>query len=151
MSLNLPYRDDLKHDLSKPTRLDRDVAKHEDRQAKARAKRQREREADAAWRVLREQIWRRDGGVCRATGQPLELYHESPLRMTQTHHIVWRSAGGKDVSSNLISVSARIHDEIHAHKLDVSGNGDELVTFTRRNLETGKIERSWDSRPRGKK
>jgi hypothetical protein len=148
----LPRADELPPpDLTKPTRLKRDAQSYDDKLAKNKSKREREKVERAAWLKLREQVYIRDGGICRATGKPLELWDANPYRQMHPHHIKFRSAGGEDTTANVITLDPKIHDEIHAHRLECSGNGNGVVTFTRRNRETGAIERTWLSEPRGKK
>lgn len=57
---------------------------------------------------VRAYVIERDGHVCRGCGQ----YQEHP----HVHHIVYRSQGGKDVPSNLISLCFRCHEMVHRSK-----------------------------------
>lgn len=139
-------------DLSKPTRLSRDVAKYErqrDRMRERRAVEKREREA---WMKVRAEVYARDGGICRALGIRLKLRADDPMLIAQAHHILFRSLGGQDVPENLICLSPEAHALVHGlnRSLWISGDGNGLVTFTRKNPETGRVIEVWDSTPRGR-
>lgn len=137
-------------DLTKPTRLSRDVAKYErqrDRMRERRAVEKREREA---WMKVRAEVYARDGGICRAFGIRLKLRADDPFMIANAHHVKFRSAGGTDELSNLVLVSPHAHDLIHRHELDVAGDdANGVVTFTRKNPETGRVIEQWTSTPRG--
>lgn len=131
--------------LWKPTKLERDLSKWARRVDREKRKAAERRAEAAVWSDLRKRVFARDGGRCRAYGLPLKLYSVNPLEQAHTHHIVFRSAGGQDVMSNLITLSPAAHQQIHQHKLDVAGDGNGVVTFTVRHLETGKVVEQWTS------
>lgn len=45
------------------------------------------------------------------------------------HHIVYRSAGGDDVESNLITLCAKHHEQVHSSKIEILPNTDGTVIF----------------------
>lgn len=91
--------------------------------------REKRRAEDMAWRQAVATVRKRDGGRCRACGQP----------GTHAHHLVYRSHGGSDEPRNLIWTCAACHRLIHAKVL--------LVTFLRAHpAKTVRFERNtqWD-------
>lgn len=113
--------------LAKPSRLDRDVAKHQKR-VKARAtKRKADRVEHDAWLALRERVFKRDQGLCRFCDRAVHLRHADPEKVAQCHHVVYRSAGGKDVTANLATLCAGCHDAEHKHRIDIKGNADRVL------------------------
>ncbi len=131
--------------LAKPSRFDRTVDKHKRQVKKRSAKRDEHKVEREYWRVITEHIFLRDRGLCRACGVTVRPKHPNPARVAHVHHIVYRSAGGSDHKSNLVLVCARCHDLEHRHIYSMAGNGDELVTVTLRNAETGRTVSQHDS------
>lgn len=76
-------------------------------------------------------VFKRDGWTCRVPG----CYSRSNLH---AHHLKFRSQGGLDILSNLITVCSTCHDKIHRStdgKVTVTPIGDEFdandkLTFT---------------------
>lgn len=58
--------------------------------------------------TTRTHVIERDGSVCRCCGLYVEVPH--------VHHIVYRSQGGLNLPSNLISLDMRCHERIHSNK-----------------------------------
>lgn len=132
--------------LAKPSRLDRDVAKHQRRVSRAKAKRETDKADAAKWRAIGNAIFKRDRGKCRACFMPLHQRADiNPTRRAQAHHIVYRSAGGSDATANLITLCAVCHHWEHQHKIAISGDGDALVSICYTNPETGKLIQQWSS------
>ena len=131
--------------LLKPSRLDRQVDKYEKRMAKAKAKKAEDRQAAVVFSENRRQAYKRDNGLCRVFGVGVKLTSANPLEVGHAHHVRFRSAGGDDSLGNLATVSARAHDLIHRHVLDVTGDANGTLSITQRHLETGRIVRQWDS------
>lgn len=131
--------------LVKPSKLDRELAKHARRQAQASHRKADARRQAAAWNKLADRVFTRDKGRCRATGAVLKRHASHPLEQAQIHHVVFRSAGGGDETSNLVTLSPLAHRAVHEHRLDITGNGDGTVMCRERDLETGRIVRVWDS------
>jgi 5-methylcytosine-specific restriction endonuclease McrA len=67
----------------------------------------------------------RDGWCCRVCGKFSNVRAVGVLHKGHHHHIVYRSAGGQDETSNLCLLCPRCHDEEHAHRLRISGDADE--------------------------
>lgn len=131
--------------LAKPSKLDRDVAKHQRGVIRRSAKRAADKvEADES-ATRRRAIFKRDGGRCRATRRRLKLMSDNPMAVGHVHHIVFKSAGGDDSTRNLILIAPEVHEAIHQHRMDCEGNADVSVMFRKRNLETGKVTDEWHS------
>lgn len=118
--------------------------KAEKRAAKAKRKRDTRGVEMARDEAERRLAYDRDGGKCRATGRWMPFKHASVLRAAHSHHVVFRSAGGDGSLKNRLTVCAEIHDMLHRHILEVSGNPNSRVRFRQRNQETGQIEREWE-------
>lgn len=135
----------------KPSGMERLLAKHAKRVAKGREKRSRDMESSRAWDALRLVIFTRDRGVCRICGTALKFRSDNPREDSDTHHIVFRSAGGPDESWNLITACSwpcheQIHRRVPAAWLDVTGNGDGEIVIQEINPETGRVVRQRESR-----
>lgn len=146
----LPTADELTHDLTKPTRLARDVAKFKRKVERQKDRERLERMEAERWAEIRKIVYARDGGCCRAFGVRLKLRTDNPLELAETHHIQYRSLGGSDALSNLCLLSREAHELEHLHKLVIEGDGNDVVTFVKRNPETGKVIEQWSSTPRGR-
>lgn len=72
----------------------------------------------------------RDKRKCRACLNQADPSALDMLKRGHHHHIVFRSAGGTDESSNLCLLCARCHSAVHAHRLDIAGSADGRLTFT---------------------
>ncbi len=59
--------------------------------------------------AIRPAILRRDGYRCRRCGKRGVPFH--------VHHIVYRSRGGTNAPSNLITLCVPCHEHIHGHKI----------------------------------
>lgn len=59
---------------------------------------------------LRERILARDRYQCQVCGTTNNLH---------VHHILFRSQGGQDDESNMVTVCFTHHDAIHAHRLTI--------------------------------
>lgn len=68
-----------------------------------------------AWRALVTYVMARDGHKCRSCKGGLKL---------DPHHIIWKSAGGQDTKENVAAICRWCHDEIHLHRLSVTGNAE---------------------------
>jgi len=127
------------------------VDRYERRQAQAKATVKKTRARMELRSRLREQVYARDKGRCRATGKPLMLHAASPYLVGHAHHIVWLGRGGQDVLENLVLIDPQIHELIHARvvnaskRIDVRGDGNGTVYFVEVNLETGKQGHEWAS------
>jgi 5-methylcytosine-specific restriction endonuclease McrA len=86
----------------------------------------------AVWLKVCAAVDARDKHRCRACGKPAPINGVGVLQKAHRHHIVYRSAGGQDVSSNLATLCARCHNDVHQSRLDIEGNADIALTFKRR-------------------
>ena len=86
------------------------------------AKRRRQQ---TAYRLLCAKVDERDGLTCRVCRRyvgPAQAHH---------HHIVFRSRGGADSTSNLVRVCVDCHADIHARRVSVSGDADGVLQIAR--------------------
>lgn len=74
---------------------------------------------EANWRVVSKQVDRRDNYRCRCCGQPTNPEAVDLLERGHRHHLTYRSKGGNDVASNVLSLCARCHDAEHRHRLRI--------------------------------
>lgn len=84
------------------------------RQSKARAKARLLAIAD-------ETVMIRDMARCRVCQRP----------GLHAHHIIFRSLGGKDTTDNLCLLCAQCHDDIHQHRVTVTGNANGQLQIER--------------------
>jgi len=70
---------------------------------------------------LRHFVYARDNWHCRHCNNSSGL---------DPHHVVFKSAGGEDVSSNLLTLCRKCHDDVHGGRLKI-----EIVAVTEDNLE----------------
>lgn len=87
--------------------------------------------ADAAnWKAVCQIVDARDKRECRACGKKSNPDGVGLLNRGHRHHIVYRSAGGQDVSANLVTLCATCHNAEHVKRtLRVDGDADERLTF----------------------
>lgn len=71
---------------------------------------------------LKRQCFERDRWRCRHCGRREGLH---------CHHIVFRSRGGLDMLSNLITICFHEHNEVHQEKLWLEGDANGKVLATR--------------------
>lgn len=129
----------------KPSPLDTAIRKHARKRARQAVKTEATRDRALRLSALRRACYMRDAGRCRAYGVPLKLITDNPELLAHAHHLVYRSAGGGDEMSNLVTLSPRAHRDEHEHRLVISGDPSGTLTFVERNLETGKVIRMWES------
>jgi 5-methylcytosine-specific restriction endonuclease McrA len=72
----------------------------------------------------------RDEGSCRCCGRFAPLDGDGGAIPGQPHHIVERSLGGDDATSNLCVVCRDCHRAIHDGTLAVAGDADSSLTMT---------------------
>ncbi len=129
--------------FQKPSKLlaasDRYLAKQKKAAAKRTLKRKAKLDAIAAFQVVRERAYRRDGGCCRVLGIPLKLHSDNPFLVAHAHHVIYRSAGGTDDLDNILTVSLDAHRMEHEHKIDISGHANGVITIATMQPETGKV------------
>lgn len=76
---------------------------------------------------IAQQVDERDGHICRVTGVYLTAGASDPHKRKEQHHMVLRSRGDRDLTEttrNRITISAFVHQLIHAGKLHLSGDAD---------------------------
>lgn len=93
-------------------------------------------ETERVWRLRCKQVDFRDGKRCRACHKRANPDLPGLLR-GQRHHIVYRSAGGTDDSSNLVTLCACDHNDEHQSRLKIeilepSLGADGCLAFWRR-------------------
>lgn len=91
----------------------------------------RKAEADAAWRAVCKAVDARDGRICRCCDKRSDPDATGLLERGHRHHIIYRSAGGKDTTDNLVTLCGACHEDEHRHRLQIEGNPDERLTFFR--------------------
>jgi hypothetical protein len=89
-------------------------------EAKDRRAKERQAEIDACYAAVDV----RDLSICRVTGVHLTAGASDPHKRKERHHMVRRSRGGENETSNVITVSAAIHQLDHAGKIHLSGDAD---------------------------
>ncbi len=88
---------------------------------------------EAQWRAVCKIVDARDKRTCRACGRKSDPDAVGLLKRGHRHHIVYRSAGGEDVSSNLVTLCAVCHDDEHVKRtLEIDGNADDALGFWRK-------------------
>lgn len=73
-----------------------------------------------AWKAVCAAVAVRDGGRCRVCRRALDTLTLGG----DCHHIVFRSQGGRDETSNVVLLCRACHDKVHARVLWISGNAD---------------------------
>jgi 5-methylcytosine-specific restriction endonuclease McrA len=128
--------------IAKLKRQDDKAAK---RKAKTAAKRKAKEAERQAWLRMRMRIYERDKGCCRCCQKPVK-FTSGDWDQASTHHIVYRSAGGSDETSNLVTICMRDHQAEHGHLLSIEGNADGLLSFVRyRFTDAGReVVRQWE-------
>ena len=81
---------------------------------------QRERRAVRAQitKTVRAQVWRRDGGRCRACQR---------RRGTHVHHVRYRSCGGRWTTANDVLLCQACHQDVHARILLIWGTNADVA------------------------
>lgn len=89
-------------------------------------------EKDAAWKAVCKAVDVRDGRQCRCCDKRSDPDATGLLTRGHRHHLVYRSAGGKDETSNLVTLCADCHNDEHKHRLLIEGDPDAKLTFWRK-------------------
>ena len=80
------------------------------------------KQADAAtWKAVCQVVDARDKRVCRACGKRSSLDAIGLTARGHRHHVVYRSAGGRDTSENIVTLCSRCHNDEHQHRLYIRG------------------------------
>ncbi len=104
-----------------------------------------------AWNAVSARVDARDEGQCRVCGTRANPHVTTLLGRLHRHHIAYRSRGGEDITSNIVSLCAACHDEIHIHgTLHLEGDADLRDPIGRlcgikveRNVESGWEVTEW--------
>lgn len=119
-------------------------------------RRKKVNDREANWRTVARQVDRRDNYRCRACGTSTNTDSLDPLEKGHRHHLTFRSKGGQDVASNLVTLCPRCHDAVHVKRslrieaqtaFGADGalsfwrtlNGEEFLS--RREITCGQVER----------
>lgn len=94
--------------------------------------RQNEADKEAAWRAVCKAVDARDGKACRCCDKRSDPEATGLLKRGHRHHIIYRSAGGADVDSNIVTLCAQCHADEHKNKLRIEGNPNVALTFYRK-------------------
>lgn len=97
----------------------------------------RKREDEANWRAECAKVDQRDGKACRCCDKRSDPEATGLLTRGHRHHLVYRSAGGKDVAENLVTLCAACHNDEHKNRLKVEGNPNVALQFFRKSKEGG--------------
>lgn len=134
----------------KPSKHQRQEARHKARVLKAKTKRAEQDGKREKWAAIALAAYNRDNGCSRASGRHLKFRNGSPFTIADPHHIIWKSAGGPDELWNVCTLDRSEHDRVHMRgnyktRLEVEGNANETLTFREFDAETGKLIREWES------
>ena len=87
-----------------------------------------------AWKAVCKIVDARDKRICRACGRRSELDAIGLTKRGHRHHFMYRSAGGSDVSENLVTLCAECHGDEHMHRLYIRGeDANSGLEFWRKN------------------
>lgn len=89
------------------------------------------RRGETALMKLRREVRARDGHQCQSCHVPVFVHASNPLQRAQVHHIQFRSKGGTNDHTNLITVCAECHAKIHIHEIAVRGTNARNVRFVK--------------------
>lgn len=105
---------------------------------------QRIAKAEANKRKVHQAVDARDHYTCRVCGRYCSPLAVGLLQRSHRHHLVYRSAGGKDTTENLCTLCAHCHDDEHHKRIRLSGNADLRDKKTGK-LAGVKVERATES------
>lgn len=97
----------------------------------------RKAEAEAQWRMVCALVDVRDGKACRCCDRRSDPDKAGLLERGHRHHITYRSAGGADLSHNIVTLCAACHDSEHRNQLKIEGNPDVALQFFRKTADGG--------------
>jgi 5-methylcytosine-specific restriction endonuclease McrA len=92
-------------------------------------------------RVVHQAVDARDHYTCRVCGRYCSPRAVTLLERSHRHHLVYRSAGGKDTTANLVTLCATCHDDEHQKRIQLSGDADARDKATGQ-LRGVKVERA---------
>jgi 5-methylcytosine-specific restriction endonuclease McrA len=108
--------------------------------------RKKQRKADQALheRLVYQAVDARDHHTCRVCGRYCSPMAVGLLERSHRHHLEYRSKGGADSTSNLITLCASCHADVHAGRMRLTGDADVKDQATGR-LAGVKVERAGES------
>jgi hypothetical protein len=126
MSLDfIPFADDpdvveeRMKSLVKPSKLDRVLARRDEK-----------RDAEKLERIVNAEVDARDKKQCRCCERKADSNASTLLERLHRHHIVYRSALGEESAANKVSLCAWCHAAEHAGQLKIIGtNANERLEF----------------------
>lgn len=87
---------------------------------------------ETQWRTVCALVDARDERTCRCCDKRTNPDMTGLLR-GHRHHIVYRSAGGKDDTANVVTLCPKCHDDEHIKRtLQIEGNADVALLFFRK-------------------
>jgi hypothetical protein len=93
-------------------------------------KREKARAEARTWLDVCRAVNQRDGFTCRCCGRKCVQTLTRVDNRLEHHHVIPRSGGRDDRSSNVVSLCAACHDLRHVKRtLHISGNADAVLTF----------------------
>jgi hypothetical protein len=95
-----------------------------DMETRAEAKRRRDQLKAAVIESCYRAVDLRDRSVCRVTGRYVVPGASDPSQRREHHHLVPRSRGGEHQTANVVTISAAVHQLIHAGKVHLSGDAN---------------------------
>jgi 5-methylcytosine-specific restriction endonuclease McrA len=95
-------------------------------------------------REVHQAVDARDHHTCRVCGRYCSPLAVGLLQRSHRHHLVYRSAGGKDTTENLCTLCAHCHDDEHHKRIRLSGDADLRDKKTGK-LAGVKVERATES------
>ena len=90
----------------------------------SKAKAAKNRRKATAYKRVCAQVDARDGVFCRVCWAGCQ-------RGRHHHHLTFRSRGGKDTTDNIVVVCGPCHEDIHQHRLTVTGSGNGHLQIER--------------------
>jgi hypothetical protein len=93
-------------------------------ETRAEYKDRRDKEQQAEIDQCYQAVDLRDKSVCRVTGVYLTAGATDPKQRKERHHLIRRSRGGLHQTSNVITISAYLHQLDHAGKVRLSGDAN---------------------------
>lgn len=85
-------------------------------ESQADLRRKRAQAKQDRWLEVCQQVDARDMGKCRACGRKCSTKALDPLLKAHRHHVEFRSKGGQDIASNLVTLCAICHDRLHVKR-----------------------------------
>jgi 5-methylcytosine-specific restriction endonuclease McrA len=107
-------------------------------------KKQRKADQELHERLVHQAVDARDHHTCRLCGRYCSPLAIGLLERSHRHHLEYRSKGGATDTSNLLTLCASCHNDVHAGKVRLSGDADVTDKATGR-LCGIKVERAGES------